>query len=636
MTNQTTGAELRPFRQRLVTSPMRDLVRRRITGRLDLTIYPERAGLPTALADLVVRIAKKTHLRSLEKVDVARELSAHFAEGVAAGKTTDELIDHFGDIHNAVKLIRRAKKRNRSRVIRVTVRTAGSAFAVVFFLYASVLLWYLFAVGAVNPSHDYLADVNAVAAAVPQKDRAWPVYREAFIHMGTIPQDVTRCEGPADYRWPQTIAFLDSHKSELEQIRLAAAMDGLGYVSGLQYNEADRPLLDPEGKNEEAHPDEHSTSVIPMVEILRPQLGYLNQAAQLLQLQSLQQLESGSADGVIANIRAILGIATHTGEQESLISQLVRIGIHAIAVQTADQLLAHRGESLTDEELQSLDDLFNPKLVGDLCTVNLQGERYLLLDLEQHIYTDNGHGNGRVRLEALANVFGEEPSFDTSPFLAAPFSAVMPNRKTFHAQGEELYDAADRDLEKPMWERDHGEMTALLDRIQSTPWKQIRWSFLTMLIPGVEHALSTAGIAAMDRDAIRTTIAQFRYKVVEGHWPTDLSVLVPRYLEALPIDRFDGRPIRYKLDEQGMPVLYSVGADLDDDQGAPAHDDDGWPTNDGASRWISPSRLAQLQATPARNNHWSSHYLVDGDFILWPPLPEKPFEPEPDPYADIR
>lgn len=43
---------------------------------------------------------------------------------------------------------------------------------------------------------------------------------------------------------------------------------------------------------------------------------------------------------------------------------------------------------------------------------------------------------------------------------------------------------------------------------------------------------------------------------------------------ALPIDRFDGRPLRYRLTEEG-PLLYSIGADRIDDGGAaPESEDD--------------------------------------------------------------
>jgi hypothetical protein len=48
--------------------------------------------------------------------------------------------------------------------------------------------------------------------------------------------------------------------------------------------------------------------------------------------------------------------------------------------------------------------------------------------------------------------------------------------------------------------------------------------------------------------------------------PRELGELVPRYLEAMPIDPFSGQPLVYRLTEDGF-VLYSVGKDGKDDGG---------------------------------------------------------------------
>ena len=49
-----------------------------------------------------------------------------------------------------------------------------------------------------------------------------------------------------------------------------------------------------------------------------------------------------------------------------------------------------------------------------------------------------------------------------------------------------------------------------------------------------------------------------RYRLANGRWPDDLAALVPRYLDAVPADPFDGQPLRYtpsKLDA----TVYSAG-----------------------------------------------------------------------------
>jgi len=63
------------------------------------------------------------------------------------------------------------------------------------------------------------------------------------------------------------------------------------------------------------------------------------------------------------------------------------------------------------------------------------------------------------------------------------------------------------------------------------------------------------------------TIAGIRaYDVERGHLPQALSDLVPGYLPEVPVDPFDGEPLRYR--ESGSDyVLYSVGKDKRDDGG---------------------------------------------------------------------
>ena len=56
------------------------------------------------------------------------------------------------------------------------------------------------------------------------------------------------------------------------------------------------------------------------------------------------------------------------------------------------------------------------------------------------------------------------------------------------------------------------------------------------------------------------------YKEEKGHLPDSLSQLVPKYLPKVPIDPFDGKPLRYSK-EKG--IIYCVGRDLKDSGGSP-------------------------------------------------------------------
>src|SRR5688572_21701199 len=83
------------------------VVRRNIEGLIDDAAIPEPAKA------LVRRVVRRTRLWRRERRDVAGELIAHFADGLAAGETAEGLVEAFGDERRAARLIRRAKRRNR-------------------------------------------------------------------------------------------------------------------------------------------------------------------------------------------------------------------------------------------------------------------------------------------------------------------------------------------------------------------------------------------------------------------------------------------------------------------------------------------------------------------------------------------
>jgi hypothetical protein len=66
------------------------------------------------------------------------------------------------------------------------------------------------------------------------------------------------------------------------------------------------------------------------------------------------------------------------------------------------------------------------------------------------------------------------------------------------------------------------------------------------------------------RRTLRLKIALARYQLEHGALPADLSALVPTYLDALPLDPYDRKPLRY---DPGRGAVWSIGKNLTDDGG---------------------------------------------------------------------
>lgn len=93
-----------------------------------------------------------------------------------------------------------------------------------------------------------------------------------------------------------------------------------------------------------------------------------------------------------------------------------------------------------------------------------------------------------------------------------------------------------------------------------------------------------------------------------GTYPDSLSKLTPHLLPTIPIDRFDGQPLKYRLTESG-PILYSVGCDRTDDGGSPSQVD---TFSHEVTRWHSVSQIKNARVG-------SSKSALLGDWILYPP-----------------
>ena len=67
-------------------------------------------------------------------------------------------------------------------------------------------------------------------------------------------------------------------------------------------------------------------------------------------------------------------------------------------------------------------------------------------------------------------------------------------------------------------------------------------------------------------ESAQVAIAVEHFRLDTGKLPERLDELVPKYMEKVPIDPFDGKPLRYKRLEKGY-TIYSIGEDGKDDGG---------------------------------------------------------------------
>lgn len=110
---------------------------------------------------------------------------------------------------------------------------------------------------------------------------------------------------------------------------------------------------------------------------------------------------------------------------------------------------------------------------------------------------------------------------------------------------------------------------------------------LQVLVPAVDLGSTVSFRCQVTRDALVTTLALLRYEDDKGQFPASLSDLVSAgYLKDLPMDPYSDGPLVYRRTADSF-ILYSLGADFDDDGGTPStwgQGDDGgdqvfWPVS---------------------------------------------------------
>ena len=83
----------------------------------------------------------------------------------------------------------------------------------------------------------------------------------------------------------------------------------------------------------------------------------------------------------------------------------------------------------------------------------------------------------------------------------------------------------------------------------------------------LSKVMNRAMHAETERSMTLCAIALKRFSLRYGKFPKSLELLVPEFLQSVPVDYMDGKPVKYHPNPDGSFTLYSVGDDGKDDGG---------------------------------------------------------------------
>ena len=98
------------------------------------------------------------------------------------------------------------------------------------------------------------------------------------------------------------------------------------------------------------------------------------------------------------------------------------------------------------------------------------------------------------------------------------------------------------------------------------PALPVTYTLIKIMVPSLSRAAILNVRLHAELKCARAALAAEQFRLTEGRLPQSLDELVPDYLDAVPVDPFDGQPIRLAVIDKGI-VVYSIGDDLIDDGG---------------------------------------------------------------------
>jgi hypothetical protein len=285
-------------------------------------------------------------------------------------------------------------------------------------------------------------------------------------------------------------------------------------------------------------------------------LAQIQRAQELLRLDAVHAAQANEPGRALAAARGILNAGRSVGDEPTLKSILARIRSHFDASMLLERIL---GRTQPDEaDLATVQSLLEDEAAQPLICIAARGERATLHGLMLAVE------GGTLKRSDL-----EPPGpGDRKPTLKNQLLSVLNDtRMSNHGALLEAHAWLLRYLTQFV------EIAKLPIEDQAVPMAKLESGREgaprggQKLAPDVRSIIQTAQISQAMLRTAAVALALERYRSANGRWPKSLEELVPTYLKAVPLDPYDGKPLRFKRQVEGV-VVYALGPDGEDNGGA--------------------------------------------------------------------
>lgn len=279
-----------------------------------------------------------------------------------------------------------------------------------------------------------------------------------------------------------------------------------------------------------------------------PHLAMIKGCSQYYRLKATAELSEGNVDQALVDVVNGLRLAQTIATEPLLISHLVRIAVIQIMLQPIWE--GWVDERWEPEHIQVLSDKLRAINLPAEAAMSLRGERALAwVSIDRRV---------------LSHEFSEV----NRPFLTHLKGWVNFNRVGYSEAIQIMIDGLQEDeagwLDVESLKVRVDSMTNRLEEEGLTPYN---WLVKTTL-PGFSKIAIKPIYTQTYVDLAQVALGCLGYRKAHGKWPENLEVLVPEYVDEVPMDLVTGQPLHYRLTDEGQQfLLYSVGWDLSDDGG---------------------------------------------------------------------
>ena len=297
------------------------------------------------------------------------------------------------------------------------------------------------------------------------------------------------------------------------------------------------------------------------VSLLLPHLSLVKGLCQTLSFLACAELSAGKSNEALANMQVNYRLLSALRDEPVIISHLVRIAMNEITAQSLwEGLAAHRwSESqlgLLEKELASLD------FIADEVQV-LRGERAC-----NNAACDRLVGSrsaARKGVESLEASPVQKKAASMALLILFPRWLIRHSQILINEYEQDVIDTLQKALRQPAYSPLDPALTGSWQKrlARTTPYNLLA----RQLIPAMFKITNKSCNAQTTVVMARIAVALERHRLANGNYPEKLDALVPRFLAKTPLDVFDGKPLRYRLNGDGTFILYSIGVNQTDDGG---------------------------------------------------------------------